>query len=145
MNGGCGQWRDDISPSYPRNQAAYPFIFLFDLYISLHFFLLAERVHFLRRASISFVPPRSWITVDPYLLDMLFNSIFLAFLPALVFAANDWSKPCATGTCSYESGDGTNTAWSNLVIVRSFCGSLILVFQHLIITSLECRVYRCSE
>jgi len=47
---------------------------------------------------------------------MLFNLILLAFLPALAFAANDWSKPCTSGTCSYESGDGTNTAWSNLVI-----------------------------
>jgi hypothetical protein len=55
---------------------------------------------------------------------MLFNSILLALLPGLAIAANDWSKPCTSGTCSYESGDGTNTAWSNLVINAASTDSL---------------------
>lgn len=36
-----------------------------------------------------------------------------------VSAANDWSVACS-GSCAYESGDGSNTAWSTIVIVCLF-------------------------
>ena len=88
--------------------------------------------------KLQYNPP---FTVQSLLTSMLTNSILLALLPSLAVAANDWSKPCTSGTCSYESGDGINTAWSNLVIVRSPCGTLISVPHN----PLECRFYRLSE
>jgi hypothetical protein len=96
---------------------------------------LAERVlhsfwgfiFFGQAQSLSF-----FFTSRPLLVEMLFNSILLTLLPALALAANDWSKPCTSGTCSYESGDGKNTAWSNLVIVRSLVVPHISVLHNFI-------------
>ena len=94
------------------------------LFINLDFLVLAERVpntlfagQFLRQASIGQSIIQSLLT------SMIINSILLTLLPGLAIATNDWSKPCTSGSCSYESGDGINTAWSNLVIVRSPCGT----------------------
>lgn len=44
----------------------------------------------------------------------------LALLPAATLvhgAANDWSKPCFSGSCAYHTGDGIKTAHSDILIV----------------------------
>ncbi|KZV80054.1 hypothetical protein EXIGLDRAFT_437002 [Exidia glandulosa HHB12029] len=49
---------------------------------------------------------------------MTFNKrIVLAVLSiASVKAANDWSVPCVSGTCSYDTGDGVDTAYASLIL-----------------------------
>jgi hypothetical protein len=47
---------------------------------------------------------------------MIFTSSLLLFLLPSALAANDWSKPCTSGSCSYEAGDGVKSAWSALYI-----------------------------
>ena len=48
----------------------------------------------------------------------MISSKFLLFaLLAPALAANDWSKPCTSGSCCYEAGDGVNAPWSTLVLV----------------------------
>ncbi|KAH7097314.1 hypothetical protein BKA62DRAFT_643487 [Auriculariales sp. MPI-PUGE-AT-0066] len=37
----------------------------------------------------------------------------------LALAGNDWSKACLNGKCSYEGGDGVNSAWSTLDLKAS--------------------------
>jgi hypothetical protein len=48
------------------------------------------------------------------MLPVLWNTFFF-LLPVLTRAANDWSTPC-TGSCAYETGDGTTTAWGSILI-----------------------------
>lgn len=61
-------------------------------------------------------------------------SFTLFFLyPLLVNAANDWSTPCR-GSCSYESGDGTTTAWGSILIVCTIL--LVCAYTHADITTL---------
>lgn len=43
--------------------------------------------------------------------------MFIFALSATVLAENDWSKPCTSGTCSYETGDGVKTAWASISVV----------------------------
>ncbi|EJD42530.1 hypothetical protein AURDEDRAFT_145708 [Auricularia subglabra TFB-10046 SS5] len=44
------------------------------------------------------------------------TALLVALLPVLARGANDWSKPCVTGRCEYDSGDGVNTAYSSLTL-----------------------------
>lgn len=37
-------------------------------------------------------------------------------LPLLAYGANDWSKPCVTGSCAYHAGDGKTGAYSSLTL-----------------------------
>ncbi|KZW01534.1 hypothetical protein EXIGLDRAFT_745081 [Exidia glandulosa HHB12029] len=37
-------------------------------------------------------------------------------LVATVFARNDWTQPCISGSCSYDTGDGVKTAYSSLAL-----------------------------
>lgn len=38
---------------------------------------------------------------------------------AIVLAANDWNTPCTSGKCSFESGDGVNSAWAAIDVDAS--------------------------
>lgn len=49
---------------------------------------------------------------------MVEKLLLFSVLPLVVQAANDWSKPCVAGTCSYDAGDGISTAYSSLILVR---------------------------
>jgi hypothetical protein len=40
-------------------------------------------------------------------------------LPTTTYAANDWSKACTSGSCSWDTGDGIETAWSTIAIEGS--------------------------
>ncbi|EJD39488.1 hypothetical protein AURDEDRAFT_153822 [Auricularia subglabra TFB-10046 SS5] len=33
---------------------------------------------------------------------------------SLALAKNDWAVPCTSGACSYDTGDGVNTAWASI-------------------------------
>ena len=44
---------------------------------------------------------------------------FTALLAPVVYGKNNWAKPCTSGTCSYEGGDGVNKAYSAMTIVCS--------------------------
>ena len=50
----------------------------------------------------------------------LFYSLFLisVLASAYVSAANDWSVPCVSGSCSWDTGDGNTTAYSSMTLVR---------------------------
>jgi hypothetical protein len=37
-------------------------------------------------------------------------------LPATTWAANDWKVPCTSGVCSWDTGNGVDTAWSTIHI-----------------------------
>ncbi|KIM27844.1 hypothetical protein M408DRAFT_329777 [Serendipita vermifera MAFF 305830] len=43
------------------------------------------------------------------------SSALLFLYPILTNAANDWSVACV-GSCSYETGDGVNTAWGSILL-----------------------------
>ena len=38
--------------------------------------------------------------------------------PVYILAANDWSVPCVSGSCTWDTGDGKTTAYSSMAIVR---------------------------
>ncbi|KAF8488680.1 hypothetical protein JB92DRAFT_3148213 [Gautieria morchelliformis] len=42
--------------------------------------------------------------------------VLSALAPAWVTAANDWSVPCVSGSCSWDTGDGKTTAYSSMAI-----------------------------
>ena len=53
-------------------------------------------------------------------MSFAFKTLALAaFLAPVAYGKNDWSKPCTSGACSYESGDGVNKAYSAMTIVSS--------------------------
>ncbi|EJD42531.1 hypothetical protein AURDEDRAFT_152807 [Auricularia subglabra TFB-10046 SS5] len=47
---------------------------------------------------------------------MVSFALLLALVPTLVSGANDWSKPCVSGSCAYHAGDGVTSAYSSLTL-----------------------------
>ncbi|KAF8588352.1 hypothetical protein K439DRAFT_1629802 [Ramaria rubella] len=43
-------------------------------------------------------------------------SVLFVLAPACVRAVNDWSVPCVSGSCSWDTGDGKTTAYSSMAI-----------------------------
>jgi hypothetical protein len=75
----------------------------------------------------------------------LSSTLFFLY-PFLVNAANDWSTPCS-GSCSYESGDGTTTAWGSILIVCTIllaCAYTCADLTTLLRTALQ-RLFRISR
>ncbi|TDL21321.1 hypothetical protein BD410DRAFT_724403 [Rickenella mellea] len=50
---------------------------------------------------------------------MISSSIFLAVLPLVAQAANDWSKPCLQGICSYDVAQSTTSMPGSMTITGS--------------------------
>ncbi|TDL21133.1 hypothetical protein BD410DRAFT_750102 [Rickenella mellea] len=50
---------------------------------------------------------------------MISSSIFLAVLPLVVSAANDWSQPCLQGICSYDVAESTTSMPGSMTITGS--------------------------
>ncbi|KAF8531281.1 hypothetical protein JB92DRAFT_3105427 [Gautieria morchelliformis] len=51
------------------------------------------------------------------MLSTIYSLFVLSVLaPACVTAANDWSVPCVSGSCSWDTGDGKTTAYSSMAI-----------------------------
>ncbi|KZW02320.1 hypothetical protein EXIGLDRAFT_829503 [Exidia glandulosa HHB12029] len=48
----------------------------------------------------------------------MFNKrlILSSVLFATALALNDWSVPCTSGTCSYDTGDGVTTSWTTITL-----------------------------
>ena len=65
-------------------------------------------------------------------MSFAFKTLALAaFLAPVAYGKNDWSKPCTSGACSYESGDGVNKAYSAMTIVGAAPESLHLLSFYL--------------
>ena len=55
---------------------------------------------------------------------MLYSILFVVpFIPKVVQAANDWTKPCLQGVCSYDLPASTNASGSVQLVRISFLPS----------------------
>ena len=52
----------------------------------------------------------------------------LSLLPLLVSAANDWSKPCLDGWCSYDISSSDTSMEGTMTIVRKLFSFTELLF-----------------
>jgi hypothetical protein len=53
----------------------------------------------------------------------------LSLVPYFLATSATDSTACISGTCTYQSGDGSNTAWSVLAIVGSFLTTPVLIYN----------------